>query len=51
MRDFEEWHLLPFGRLSLDAAPFRFDVRVEFPQQRGVDVYVPILIGVPISWG
>jgi hypothetical protein len=46
---YREWHLRPYGRISLDAAPVRFDVRVELPRQRGRSVYVPVLIGIPIS--
>jgi hypothetical protein len=49
MRQFGEWHLLPYGRASLDAAPFRIDLRVELPQGDGLGVYVPVLVGFPIS--
>jgi hypothetical protein len=32
-------------RISVDAAPFPFDMRVELPQWSGLGVYVPILTG------
>jgi hypothetical protein len=46
---YREWHLRPYARISLDVAPVRFDVRVELPREAGRSVYVPILIGIPIS--
>jgi hypothetical protein len=49
MKQLGEWRLLPYGRISLDAAPFRFDMRVELPPWSGSSVYLPILIGIPIS--
>jgi hypothetical protein len=49
MKQFGEWRLLPYGRISQDAAPFRFDMRVELPQWSGLGVYLPILIGIPIG--
>lgn len=49
MRQLGQWHFLPYARISLDAARFRFDVRVELPRQTGVGVYVPALIGMPLS--
>jgi len=49
MKHFGEWRLLPHGRISLDAAPFRFDMRVELPPWNGTGVYLPILVGIPIS--
>jgi hypothetical protein len=36
MKQFGEWRLLPLGRVSVDAAPFRFDTRVELPQWSGL---------------
>ena len=51
MEQFGEWRLPPYGRISLDAAPFRFDLRVELPQHSGSGVYLPILIGIPIPPG
>jgi hypothetical protein len=48
MRLFTRWRTVPFGRISLDVAPVRFDVRIEFPQFAGLGVYVPFLVGVPI---
>lgn len=49
MKDFGRWRLQPYARLSLDAAPFRFDMRVELPREHGLSVYLPILVGMPIS--
>jgi hypothetical protein len=49
MRQFGEWHALPYGRVSLDAAPLRLDLRVEFPRRSGPGVYMPILVGIPVS--
>lgn len=49
MRHFGAWRLLPYGRISIDAAPVRFDARVELPQASGLGVYLPILVGIPIS--
>jgi hypothetical protein len=49
MKLFGRWRTLPFGRISLDWRRVRFDVRAEFPQFAGLGVYVPILVGVPIS--
>lgn len=48
MKQFGEWRLVPYGRISLDAAPLRIETRVEFPQFDGMGPYVPILIGIPI---
>lgn len=49
MKQFGAWHPLPYGRISLDAAPFRIDLRVELPQESGQGVYLPLLVGIPIS--
>jgi hypothetical protein len=49
MKLFTRWRMLPFGRISFDAHPVRNDVRGEFPQFAGLGVYVPVLVGVPIS--
>jgi hypothetical protein len=49
MKQFGTWRLSPHGRISLDAAPFRFEFRVEFPQHTGSGVYLPILVGVPLT--
>lgn len=48
MKDFGEWRLVPFGRISVDAAPFRVDVRVELARESGWDLYLPVLIGLPL---
>jgi hypothetical protein len=49
MRQFREWRPLLFGRISLDAAPFRLDLRVELLRGSGPGVYVPMLVGIPVS--
>lgn len=49
MRQLGAWHVLPYGRLSLEAAPFRLDVRLELPPGTGQGIYVPLLIGFPVS--
>ena len=49
MKQLGQWRLSPYGRISLGAAPLRFDVRIEFPQHTGSGVYFPILMGIPIS--
>ena len=49
MKQFDEWRLLPYGRIALDVAPLRLEVRVEDPQHRGSGVYIPFLVGLPIS--
>ena len=49
MKRFGAWQLAPYGRISLDAAPVRFDLRIELPREKGVSVYAPILIGIPLS--
>lgn len=49
MKQLGEWQLLPYGRLSLDSTPIRFDVRVELPQGSGQGVYIPILVGFPLA--
>lgn len=43
------WRWLPYGRLSLDAAPFRLDMRAERSPVAGSSIHLPILIGFPIS--
>jgi hypothetical protein len=47
MKQFGRWRQIPFGRASFHASRFRFDVRVETPQDGRTDAYVPILIGIP----
>ena len=49
MKQLGRWRLSPHGRISLDAAPVRFEFRIELPQHTGSGVYLPILVGVPIS--
>ena len=49
MKQLGQWRLSPYGRISLDVAPLRFDLRIEFPQHTGSGVYFPILVGIPIS--
>jgi hypothetical protein len=49
MKQLAEWHTLPYGRISLDAAPVRFEARIELPSNVGGGVYVPVLIGIPLS--
>jgi hypothetical protein len=49
MKQFGTWRPSPHGRISLDAAPFRFEIRIELPQHTGSGVYLPILVGVPFS--
>ena len=49
MKQLGEWRLLPYGRISLDLPPFRFDLRVELPQWNGSGPYLPILMGIPIT--
>ena len=49
MRQFAAWHALPYGKVSLDAAPLRLDLRVEFPRRSGLGVYMPVLVGIPLS--
>lgn len=49
MKQFGTWRLSPHGRISFDAAPFRVEFRMELPQHTGSGVYMPILVGIPIS--
>ena len=49
MKQFGSWRLLPYGRVSLLRGPLRFDLKVEVPQQDGVGVYFPLMVGVPIG--
>ena len=48
MKDFGRWTRFPYGRASIHASRFRFDVRVELPEDDRSNVYVPILVGIPI---
>jgi hypothetical protein len=49
MKQLGEWRALPYGTVSLDAAPLRLDLRVEFPRRGGPGPYLPILVGIPLS--
>jgi hypothetical protein len=49
MKQHGSWRFLPYGRISFDAAPLRVDLRIEWPQQDGSGVYLPLLIGMPIG--
>jgi hypothetical protein len=49
MKRFGEWRLAPYGRISVDAAPVRLDLRIELPREGGVSVYAPFLVGIPVS--
>ena len=44
----EEWHPLPFGRLAVDRGPARFELRVEVPRLSAINVYLPIVLALPI---
>ena len=42
------WRFLPYGRISVDAARARLDLRIELPQQDGSGTYFPLLVGLPL---
>jgi hypothetical protein len=48
MKDFGAWRRFPYGRASFHASRFRFDVRFELPDDGRSNVYIPILIGIPL---
>lgn len=48
MRQFGTWRPYPYGRIFIDATPFRLELRAEFPQHTGSGVYIPVLVGMPI---
>ena len=50
MNQLGDWFLLPYGRISVNAAALRFNLRVEFPQDDS-GVYFPLLIGIPLPRG
>jgi hypothetical protein len=49
MKQHGRWRFLPFGRISVDAARLRLDLRIEWPQQDGSGVYFPLMVGIPIG--
>jgi hypothetical protein len=51
MRQRDSTRLTAYARLSIDAAAFRVDVRVEAQPAEGAGVYIPILVGIPIPLG
>jgi len=52
MKQFDVWRLLPYGRVGLDAASLRFEMRAELlPRQIGSGAYFPIMVGFPIGRG
>jgi hypothetical protein len=48
MKQLQRWAWVPLARVSVDAAPMRWELRVEWPRHRGAGVYVPLLAGVPV---
>jgi hypothetical protein len=51
MKQSAEWQVVPFVRVSMDAQPLRLDLRIELPRSYQRGLYVPILVGFPISAG
>ena len=51
MKQRNEWLFVPYGRVSVDVAPVRLDLRVELPQDEGSRVYLPLLVGFPVPRG
>lgn len=49
MHQHGRWRFVPQGRVTLDRARVRVELRVELPQQEGSGVYVPLLVGIPIG--
>ena len=45
----DPWRLRPFVRVSLDARPFRFDLRADVSRGTGSRLYLPLLVGIPLS--